>query len=315
VSIGISPTGTFTLSIPMSSSHSITLNSVTQYLVTIVGPPNVNATPRSPTGDGYFDSGSKVTFTVPSIWNGSKPGVRAVLSSYVLDNGPLVATNSSDSASYTTPIVVFTKAHSLGFAADTQYQVSFKFFDINGRNPVSPSDVQLIAGNATMDLQGEPAWLKDGASFQVVGVFWEGSSVGPLPAPSFTVQAAPLNVTLNTKVYPASLKVVDLFGFPVSGAQVSMMLANGTVVTGTTKGDGTFAVAMVPLGTFTATVSSFGSNAQIIGNSASTQPVAQGKVALSVISLGAVGALFVGGGVTALLLFRRRRGGVGGIQV
>src|SRR2546427_5973530 len=41
-------------------------------------------------------------------------------------------------------------------------------------------------------------------------------------------------------------------GLAVSGAQVKMTLANGTVLTGTTNGDGIYSAPQIPLGTFTA---------------------------------------------------------------
>jgi hypothetical protein len=144
----------------------------------------------------------------------------------------------------------------------------------------------------------------------VVNVTWESASVGPDPPPSYQVKASPLNITLETQVYPASLKVVDLFGLPVSGAQVSMTLANGTTLTGVTKGDGTFSAGRIPVGAYTAKVTSLGTSVRIAGNAASGQGVVVGKVALSLVSLLVVlaAAAAVGSAGVFILLRKRKRG-------
>jgi hypothetical protein len=120
------------------------------------------------------------------------------------------------------------------------------------------------------------------------------------------VTAAPLNVTLQTRVYAASLKVLDLLGLPVSGAQVSMTLVNGTTLTGTTNGDGIFAVPMVPLGAFTAKVTNMGVAAQVVGDPSSSQPVAQGRLLLSLVSVSVLAAVVAGAGVTGVIVIRRK---------
>ncbi len=314
-SVTRSGTGTFAVALTMSASHTIAIASVTQYILGVVGPGQVTASPPSPTGDSYFDSGSKVTFTVPRVWNvTSSAGQRALLVSYSLNGGtPVAVAPSTSSASFTVPAVTFTGSQLLVLSALDQYQVTFQFFDAHGANPVTPSGVQIGVGNATVDVQGQSAWLANGTSFSLINVSWEGASVGPTPPPTYEVKAAPLKVTIETRVYPASLKAVDLFGLPVSGAQVSMTLANGTVLTGTTKGDGTFAVPMIPLGTFTAKVSSLGTSAQVVG-SASSPAVAQAKVAFSLVSLIVVVAIVVGAGTAGVFLLRwsRSKKGSGG---
>ncbi len=316
-SVARSGTGNFTIAFAMSGAHSVVLTSVIQYSFTVVGPGGLTtaATANHPsqTGDSYFDSGSKVTFAVQRVWNAtSKPGARDVLTSYSLDGGSAVAVPASTSAaSFTTPSVSFTRPHLLALNASAQYEVTFQFFDALGRNPVVPSDVQLGIGNTTVDVQGPSAWIANGTAFSIINVTWEGAGVGPTPPPSYRVEAAPLNVTVETRVYQASLKMVDLLGLPLSGAQVSMTLANGTTVMGTTKPDGTFSVAMVPLGTFTAKVSSLGSSAQVVGDAASSQPVAEGRVILSLTSLFAIVAVAAAAAISGVVFLRLRKRGKG----
>jgi len=306
-SVARSAAGTFTVAASMTGGHNITTASVTQYLLTVVRPPTVTSNPASQTGDSYFDVNSKVTLSVPQIWNATKPGVRQMVVSYSVDGGnPTAVPASSSSGNFTTPKVTFNIPHTLVFNAVTQYQVAFTFFDSRGHNRVAPSQVELAIGNSTTDLQGTTAWLPNGTSFRVNNVMWEGAGVGPIPPPSFAVAAAPLNVTLNTRVYAASLKVLDLLGLPVSGAQVSMTLVNGTTLTGTTNGDGTFAVSMVPLGAFTAKVTNLGVATQIVGDPSSSQPVAQGRLLLSLVSLVVLVAVVAGATVAGVFVLRRR---------
>jgi hypothetical protein len=304
-----SGTGTFTVAASMTGGHNVALASVTQYLLTVVGPPTVVSNPVSQTADSYFDANSKATLSVPQIWNGtSKPGVRQTVVSYSMDGAnPTAVPPSSTAGNFTTPKVTFNVPHTFVFNAVTQYQVAFAFFDSHGKNPVSPSLVELAIGNSTTDVQGTTIWLPNGTSFRVNNVMWEGVGVGPIPPPSFAVAAAPLNVTLDARVYTASLKVTDLLGLPVSGAQVSMTLVNGTTLTGTTNGDGVFAAPMVPLGAFTAKVTNMGVAAQIVGDPASSQPVAQGRLLLSLVSVSVLVAVVAGAGVTGVIVLRRKR--------
>ena len=303
--------GNFTIPLSMTQAHKIALTSVIQYLLAVVGYPQAAGSPPSPTGDNYFDAGSKVTLTVPRLWNGtSAPGTREVLTSYSFDALPPVnVPSSSTSASFTTTAVTFNQPHILVFNGLLEYQVAFQFFDGLGRSSVQPSDVQIGVGNATVDVQGQSVWLMNGTSFSVVSVTWEGSSVGTSPSQRYLVKAAPLNVTLDTAIYTASLKVVDLLGLPVSGAQVSMILANGTVITGATKGDGTFNAGLIPIGTFTAKVSDLGTSTLIAGNAAAGLPVAEGKLALSLVLLIVIVAVVAGGAAGGVLFLRLRKRG------
>ena len=307
--------GTFTINLVMTQGQVIAMNSVTQYLLTYVGPPQVSVTPPSQTKDSYFDSGSKVTITVARVWNGSGPDARESLESYSVDGAPPTSVPySNSSATFTTASVTFSGPRTLDFIAVAQYLVSFQFLDGPGSNPIVPSAVQVGVGNSTVDLQGPTLWLANGTSFTVVNVTWEGASVGPEPPPSYRMEAAPFNVTLETQVYQASLKVVDLFGLPVSGAHVSMTLVNGTTLTGMTKGDGVFSAGMIPVGTYTAKVSSMGTSAQIIGSANSVHAAAVGTVALSLVTLIFVIAAAAGGGSAGVLLLRKRKRSKGGAE-
>jgi hypothetical protein len=88
-----------------------------------------------------------------------------------------------------------------------------------------------------------------------------------------------------------------------------MTLANGTVITGTTKGDGTFTTGLIPIGTFTARVSNLGIATQISGNAAAGKSVAEGKLALSLVLLIVIIAAVAGGAAGGVLFLRMRKRG------
>ncbi len=300
--------GNFTVSLTMGQPHTVAIASVLQYLVTVTGPPSYTSSPPSQTNDSYFDSGSTVAVTVSRAWNSSEPGVRDALYAYSLDGGPPVAVAPSASATFTAPALNVTRPLSLAFSGSPQYLVAFQFVSGPG-TPITPSEVELGVGNATVVLQGTSEWLPNGTAFRVLGVVWEGANVGPTPAPAYTVGAAPRNLTIATMVYDASLRAVDLFGLPVSGAQVSMTLANGTVVNGTTDSMGAFDAGLVPLGTYTATVSSLGLGAHVAAATSGGGSALEARVPFSVASLFTVVVLAVGATTGAFLGLRwsRRR--------
>ena len=302
------PGGSFTVSLTMSGAHTIALAGVQQYTVDVVGPQKVSAAPPSPTGDDYFDTGSKETFTTTRVWNGSSPGSENLLVSYSVDGSPAVAVPpSSSSTTFAVPAITFNQDHTLTFYGISEYEVSFLFLDHSGGQQITPSAIGLTEGNSTVQVQGDTAWLVNGTSFAVSSVIWEGASVGPAPPPSFTMKGAPQNITLETYSYPASIRVVDLLGLPVSGAHVSMTLANGTTVSGTTKSNGVYSAGIIPLGTYTAKVSDLGATTHLTGTP--DHEVTQGRVALSVISLFVIVAVAAGAGVGGFLGLRRLRKG------
>ena len=302
--------GNFTVALTMSSAHAIAVASVTQYLLAVIGPTKVATSPASPTGDLFFDTGTKVTVTAPRMWNATTLGEKNLLTQYALDASAPAAVPSSTQPTFTPPPITMTAPHVIVFSGTSEYLVTFNFFDSTGSQPVYPSDVLLTVGNGTVDVQGaQSTWLANGTTFKVTNVSWEGASVGPPTSPSYTVEQAPLNVTLDTQVYEASIRVVDLFGLPLSGAQVSMTLANGSMVNGTTDSQGVFSVPMVPVGQYTAKVTSLGTSTLIVG-SASSQQVPEGKVVLSIVTLSAIAgmvAVGVAGGVMFVRLRKRRK--------
>jgi hypothetical protein len=183
-----------------------------------------------------------------------------------------------------------------------QYLVSFAVVDNSGRSIV-PTDFSVnVQGTGEQSVQGLASWMNSGASFSITRLVWHGVDVKPAAA-QYSVSGS-ATTTIKALVYDATVKASDALGFPVSGATVKMTLANGTVITGSTGGDGTFVAPAIPLGTFTATVSGIGSSSQVTGD-ASKQSIAQASVLLSTTSIGiVVGAIAV---VAVLAVFMLRR--------
>lgn len=101
------------------------------------------------------------------------------------------------------------------------------------------------------------------------------------------------------------MKVTDLFGLAVQGAEVSAKLANGTTETRTTDSNGVAVFGLIPIGTYQATVSNLGAYTSTSAD-ASVQSEATATIAVSLPVLGAVffvAALMIG---TLLLRMRRR---------
>src|SRR5208283_4692167 len=163
---------------------------------------------------------------------------RENLVSFTLDS---VVTNITRAASgsFTTPDVVFNGPQTLTFGSVTQDLVTLQFTDGTGTSTVVPTSVQIQLGNSS--IAGVPpsgVWLDNGVAFQLYKAEWEGSDVKPTGQTLYTV-AGPVNPTIMGRVYSGSVTFTDYLGLPISGAKVSVVLANGTTITTTTDSKGT----------------------------------------------------------------------------
>jgi hypothetical protein len=287
----------------MDAPHDIGIGSVTQYILAVTGGQDVAYSKPSPTGDSFFDSGTKVSVSSNYFWS-TGVGARRSLSSYTLD-GSTKPIASLGAGAFSTPAITMSGYHQLSFSSVTQFLLSFEFEDSSGSHVLNPSSVQVdIQGTGQESFPANNAWLNNGSAFTISSVEWENANVAPLGQAVYSV-SAPLAETLKLRVYDATLQVNDLLGLPVAGASVSVKLANGTIITKSTGGNGRLTIPMIPLGPFAATVTSFGLATRVVGD-ASTGAVAQVRVVLSYATLGSflglVAILAVGG-----YLFRRRR--------
>jgi hypothetical protein len=300
--------GTFQVSVVMDKAHVLDVAAVVQYRLTISGGFAVAASPQSPTGDGFYDSGSSVSVSSSRIWN-STALTREALISYALDGGSdqLLAVPIADSGSFLTPSIAFDRPHQLVFGSAAQYLVGFRFSDALGLKTISPTSLKIGTSqpNATLDVQDSKAWLDAGSTFVVKQLLWEKVDVKPLN--EVVSVGAPQNVTIAARVYDATLKVSDYLRIPISGASARIQLANGTSITRTTGTGGTISMASLPLGRFNATVSYLGASQAMSADVAVQHGQAEARLPVSLPDFGAiaVGAVLVA--LVAYTFLRRRR--------
>ena len=296
--------GSFVVSVTANQPHAIDITPVVQYRFAYSGGFNVTLSSQSPTVDGFYDADSSVTATSGYIGDVVPNQQRDALTGYTLDS----ATESiarNDSGTFTTPPIVFDTYHTLTFQSVRQYFVEFAFRDSSGSTPIAPSALEI--DESVLGQQEVPTfnlWLDNGTTFTVSSVTWEGVDVKPLSLSTYDV-SSPQNVTIDSRIYSASMKVTDVFGLPVQGADVAAKLVNGTTATRTTNSSGLASFGLIPIGTYQATISYLGVSASTSAD-ASIRSEAVTTVYLSIPVLGAVSivaALAVGA-----LLIRRRSG-------
>jgi len=264
----------------------------------------ISATAPSITSDtGWYDSGSTVVVSYNYVWNLVPQQSRLAATGYSVDGGAVITFTKVGTGTFNV-LVIMNSAHAVDVKYVTQYYVSFQFNDAVGRRTVVPSALEIAIGTETQPVPGFTIWLDNGTSFTIASVTYEGLDVKPPTAQQFSV-TGPATMTLKDNVYDATIKVTDFLGLAVSGAGVKMTLANGTVISGSTGGDGIFGAPAIPLGTFTATVSGIGSSTLVTGD-ASKQSVTPASVAFSTNSLSLVVAIIVVATVLVVLLLRRR---------
>ena len=259
--------GTFAVQVTMSRPETIAIYSVTQYTLVISPGQDISLSMTSPTHDDYFDSGTTLTATTDYTWDVVNNNTRENLVSFTLDS---VVTNitRADSGSFTTPAIAFDGPQTLTFSSVTQDLVTLQFTDGSGTGTIVPTSVQIQLGNSSIASVPPPGvWLDSGVSYQLYRVEWEGSDVKPASQTLFTV-TAPVDQHIMGRVYSGSATFTDYLGLPISGAKVSVTLANGTTFSATTDSKGTINLQEIPIGTYTASVSYLGATTTIDGNAA-----------------------------------------------
>ena len=300
--------GTFMVSVTMDAQHQIEVKPVTQYRFTYSGGFNVTLSSQSPTGDGYYDANSSTTATSSYIGDTVPNQQRQALTGYTLDSRA-ASIPRNETGTFTTRPVVFDTHHTLVFDSVKQYFVAFSFTDASGsKHVVVPTSLAIDQQNGGVeDVHGFTAWVDNGTAFTVASLTWEGVDVKPLGSTPHQVNA-PENVTIMSRVYPASLKVVDLLGLGVQGAEVAAKFANGTTVTRTTNSSGVVGFGLIPIGTYGATISNLGVSTSTSAD-ASIRSEATATVGVSVPVVGIIILIVAVLGVSAFLVRRRGRSG------
>ena len=254
----------------MSGPVAIASNATVQFLLSVGGGSGSTYSVLSPiVGDtGWYDSGTTVRVSTNGTYD-SSAGVRQRISGWSIDGGQ--SNQVGTTSVVTTSAIVMDSAHSVSFSSVTQYLVTISVKDSAGANTLSPDSITLNV-NGGNQMAKSSAWADSGASLQVTSIMWRGVDVAPTP-PAYYVVSSPLTVTINSRVYDATITVKDPIGLPIGGADCTITLANGTTIHTSTGGDGSVTLRMIPLGTYQGTASAFGISSPLSGNAAVQETV------------------------------------------
>lgn len=110
----------------------------------------------------------------------------------------------------------------------------------------NPSSFKLACpnGTTTLSLPVSSYYLQNG-TFQWTSIVWQGIDV--MPSPALTFDSIHDSPTINCRVYPLTVYVRDYLALAVSGADVSLYLPDGTLLTyGKSGAGGEIAFSQLP---------------------------------------------------------------------
>jgi len=231
-------------------------------------------TPRVGNQTGVFFSG----------WGGSANSTQQSLSFKVIGNSNLIANYQQ------------------------RFLVSISYTTSAG-TPVTPTSAVIYGpkGFETLGSATSSLWLDANTRYTLVSAQVMGVNADPLNQGSSSfVVTKPGSLTFPLSVYPVQIKLVDLFGQPIKGAQVALTTEGGQVLLAVTDGAGAANFDAVPSGWFEATYSYLGVSGHV-QNSSPGQHLETVTLALSypLISVGVVIAGAVA--VTGVRAWRRQR--------
>jgi hypothetical protein len=288
----------------ISGPQAITSNATLQYLLNVSGGSGSNySVPPPISGDtGWYDSGTTLRVSTSGTYD-SSGGVRQRIAGWSIDGGQ--NNPAGPTTLVTTSAIIMDSAHSVTFYSVTQFLVTVVVKDNTGADTLTPASVTLNI-NGGSQVATSSAWVDSAATLQVTSIMWHGVNVAPT-TPSNYVVTSPLTVTVNARVYDASIVVKDPMGLPIGGAGCTITLANGTTIRASTAGDGTVTLHMIPIGSYQGTVSAFGVTSAVSGDSAVQESVAaQLPISWAMIFVFAIVALVLVAGVITLLRRHRR---------
>ena len=248
--------GTFDVAFALGEPESIRINSVTQYEFSVEGGFDTEISQSSPTRDNFFDAGTSLSVSSDYV-NQTDGSARQSLTGYTIGTSTTNVTRA-EANRFSTPQILLDSAKNVAFNVINQYFVNFDFTDSSGNHKITPAAFQIQVDSAdTVDLPTFATWLDAGTSFHVSSVMWQGVEVQPEHSVTYMVNS-PLNETVVTRVYDTKIVVIDAFGKPIPGAQVTCTMPNGTAVQATTNQQGIVALQQVPVGKIDATASNLG---------------------------------------------------------
>jgi hypothetical protein len=303
ISVASSGTVTILSLAAISAPQSITSSAATQYLLTVKGGSGstYSVPPPIPGDTGWFDSGTTLRVSTNGTYD-SIGGVRQRIAAWSIDGGQSNPTGVTPIV--TTSLIVMDGPHTLQFDSVTQYLVTIVVKDSSGATTLTPDSILLsVNGNAQAANSGA-AWVDGTSMVSVAEIMWHGVDVAPVSSPQYGV-SSPFTITVNARVYDATIVVKDPLGLAIGGADVTVTLANGTTVHTSTAGDGTTVLHTIPLGTYHATLSAFGFSATLSGN-ASVQSTAVVHLPLSWATIASIIVIVILAVVGIVIVLRRR---------
>jgi len=243
-----------------ASSVTITANYLTQHFATIETPGLGFAYPARVNFTQL--GGLKASSTSDSWSDWCDSGSALAIDSFVRgEEGQIWFT--SDATSWTINSALTTTVNYVLY-----YPISFEaaFKNFKGLElSENPSSFTLQFPNDTVSGQLNPSnvyYIQSGTT-QWKSIIWQGVEVAP---PDAYFDATDGNPIVNCLIYDFVVKVSDLFGLPIAGAQVSAKLSNGRTVNTQTGPDGVAVIHMAPKGRFTASISYMAQTVAVSGD-------------------------------------------------
>jgi hypothetical protein len=138
-----------------------------------------------------------------------------------------------------------------------EHLLTLIFVDNIGRNVTPTEAILLIGDNQSISSEPYRIWVREGLSVRIDKVGYAHVDVAPVK-PLQLIVDNPTEQKVVLRIYDAKIRVVDPFGVPISAAKVKVRLANNTLIDGSTDNEGSFRLNSIPLGTFSASITSFG---------------------------------------------------------
>jgi Divergent InlB B-repeat domain len=185
-------------------------------------------------------------------------------------------------------------------AYQVKYLVSLVFVDPIGA-VVSTQNATLSGPKGLMSISSgnSSIWLDGGSKYTLVAATTHGVSVTPLlPEYNAIAVTKPETITIPLSMYPVSIRLIDAFVQPISGASVSLTTEGGELFSQVTDKNGTATFTDVPMGWFDATYSYLGVSGTVSNQATGAHDVTV-TMALS-YPLVAVVAIFVAGFAIAI---------------
>jgi len=146
-----------------------------------------------------------------------------------------------------------------------QYLVTLAFTDARNQ-ALTPQTVTLRGPSGTQTLAANlSVWVEPEASYTITSAIWMGWNVVLSNDSSFRV-TRPSTLTVQSSVYPQTIKATDVYNLPLQGALVNVTTLDGATLSVITDAQG-MAVFRVPVGLFSATVSYMGVSNQVVSQS------------------------------------------------